>query len=144
MKMLPLLLVSTSLFAASPTIYMAPPATVPTSSEEKLSKASDKLSTAEKSAAARKSSSKESNEMMIISPEGRAKDIKAAIEFLKKRSPTTKPSIKMSNGSTITGILDVEVMPGGTVLIFQVASLKGIQYQVENIENINSIDANGT
>lgn len=144
MKMLPLLLLSTSLFAASPTIYMAPPSTVPSSTDEKQITEHDKLSTAEKSAAAKKSSSKESNEMMIISPEGRAKDIKAAIEFLKKRSPTSKPSIKLSNGTTITGILDVELMPGGTVLIFQVASLKGIQYQIENIENINSIESNGT
>lgn len=144
MKILPLLFVSTSLFAAGPTIYMAPPSTLPTSSlEEKSDKSSNKLSKAEKGAAAKKSSSKESNEMMIISPEGRAQDIKAAIEFLKKRSPTAKPSIKMSNGSIISGILDVDVMPGGTVLIFQLASLKGIQYQVENIENINSIEANG-
>lgn len=145
MKMLPLFLITTSLFAASPTIYMAPPSDVAkAASEGKQSKLEDKLTQEEKTAAAKEASSKGSTEMMIISPEGRAKDIKAAIDFLKKNAPTTKPTLKMSNGSTLTGIMDVDVMPGGTVLIFKIASLKGIQYRIENIENIDSVEVNGT
>lgn len=145
MKILPIILCATSLLAASPTIYMAPPSdTAKAAVEGRQTNLENKNSQAEKAAAAKESSSKGSTEIMIISPEGRAKDIKAAIEFLKKRSPTSKPTIKMTNGTTLTGIMDVEVMPGGTVLIFQVTSLKGVQYRIENIENIDSIEANGT
>jgi|JI10StandDraft_1071094.scaffolds.fasta_scaffold02890_13 hypothetical protein len=145
MKILPLLLMSVSLFAANPTIYIAPPSNIPKESADgKQPTMDDKLTQKEVSAAAKAFSSKGSTEMMIISPEGRAKDIKAAIEFLKKHAPTTKPTIKMANGTTLSGIMDVQVMPGGTVLIFQIASLKGVQYQVENIENIDAIEANGT
>lgn len=145
MKMLPLFLITTSLFAVAPTIYMAPPTDVAKAAAEgRQPKLDDKLTQEEKIAAAKESSSKGSTEMMIISPEGRAKDIKAAIDFLKKNAPTTKPSIKMANGTTLSGIMEVDVMPGGTVLIFKIASLKGMQYRIENIENIDSVEANGT
>lgn len=142
MKILPLFLVTTSLFAAGPTIYMAPPSNVAKAAAEGIQPAfGEKLTQDEKRAAA-KTAAKGSTEMMIISPEGRAKDIKAAFDFLKKNAPTTKPSIKMINGSTLTGIIEIDIMPGGTVLIFKVASLKGIQYRIENIEKIDSIEAN--
>lgn len=35
--------------------------------------------------------------------------------------------------------MDVDVMPGGTILIFKISSLKGIQYKVVNIEEVQSI-----
>jgi len=144
-------LASLSLYAAVPTIYMAPPAgnakVVVEGTQEEEKKASTQnnpLSEMAKAAASKETSPKGTTEMMIISPEGRAKDIQAAIKFLQQKAPTDKPTIKLTNGKTLTGIVSVDVMPGGTLLIFKIASLKGLKYQIEKIENIDTIIANET
>ncbi|MCB1114927.1 MAG: hypothetical protein KDK71_00530 [Chlamydiia bacterium] len=136
-KLFPIFFSTLPLLAVSPTIYMAPPEATPKALNESLSKG-------EKTAVAKEAAQKGTSEMMIISPEGRAKDIEAAIAFLKKHAPSTKPSIKLTNGSILSGIINVNVMPGGTLLIIQIASLKGVQYQIEKIENIDTIMTNGT
>ena len=150
-KFLFFLTTSLSLYAAVPTIYMAPPVTTGRAAVEKTKQPEQKkpsstnpLLEMEKAAATKDVSPKGPSEMMIISPEGRAKDIQAAIQFLKQRAPTSKPTIKLTDGSTLTGIVDVDVMPGGTLLIFKLASLKGLKYQIEKIENIDTIMTNGT
>ena len=78
-------------------------------------------------------------DMMIISPEGRAKDIRAAIKFLQQKAPSETPVIQLINGHVLQGIIDIDVMPGGTLLIFKITSLKGSKYRVEKIENIDKI-----
>lgn len=145
------LLTSFSLYAAVPTIYMAPPAANGKANMEKAQEEEKKvptqnnpLSEIAKAAASKETSAKGTTEMMIISPEGRAKDIQAAIKFLQQKAPTNKPTIKLTSGKTLTGIVSVDVMPGGTLLIFKIASLKGLKYQIENIENIDTIIANET
>ncbi len=150
-KMLLFLAATFSLFAAVPTIYMAPPASSARATAEKEPQKESKappstnpLAQIESGVAAKTASSKGSTEMMIISPEGRAKDIQAAIKYLKLHAPTSKPKIKLTNGSTISGILSVDIMPGGTLLIFKVGSLKGVRYEIEKIENIDTIETNGT
>lgn len=149
-KILFFLTATLSLYAAVPTIYMAPPATTPkaategTQEQKKPPSHNNPLAEMEAVAAAKDSSQKGSTEMMIISPEGRAKDIYAAIEFLKQHAPTSKPSVKLTNGGTITGIMSVDVMPSGTIIIFKIASLKGLKYQIEKIENIDTIETNGS
>ncbi len=155
-KILLFLTASFSLFATVPTIYMAPPSSSARAAgeghpwaageghpSEKKAPATNPLSQIE-AAAAKDSSSKGSTEMMIISPEGRAKDIQAALQYLKQRAPSSKPSIKLTDGSTISEILSIDVMPGGTILIFKTNSLKGVQYQIEKIENIDTLMINGT
>ncbi|QVL57685.1 MAG: hypothetical protein KFB93_01015 [Simkaniaceae bacterium] len=149
-KTLFFLTASLSLYASVPTIYMAPPSSYAKAAveggEEEQKKHSTKspLAEMEKAAAAKDASIKGSTEMMIISPEGRAKDIQAAIKFLKLHAPTAKPSIKLTDGAIIKGIVDIDVMPGGTLVIFKVASLKGLKYQIVKIENIDTIETNGT
>ena len=153
-KILFFLTISFSLFAAVPTIYVAPPTSSARAAiegqpqKEKKSPATiTPLSEMEKAAAAanaNNASSKGSTEMMIISPEGRAKDIQAAIQYLHQRVPTSKPTIKLTDGSSISGIISIDVMPGGTILIFKINSLKGVQYQIEKIENIDTLMINGT
>lgn len=139
---------SLSLYAAAPTIYMAPPASTATlggKREEKHKTSSPSpLAEMEKAAASKESSTKGSGEMMIISPEARAKDIQAAIKFFQQKVPTDKPMVKLKNGATISGIIEVDVMPGGTLLIFKITSLKGLKHQIENIENIDTVIVNGT
>ncbi|MDN3509282.1 MAG: hypothetical protein P0S93_04630 [Candidatus Neptunochlamydia sp.] len=150
-KVLFFFLTSLFLYAAVPTIYIAPPAgnaraAVEGTQEEgkRASTQNNPLSEIAKAAASKETSGKRTTEMMIISPEGRAKDIQAAIKFLQQKAPTDKLTIKLTNGKTLTGIVSVDVMPGGTLLIFKIASLKGLKYQIENIENIDTIIANET
>lgn len=143
MKKLLFLLPFTSLaFGAQAPIYMAPPATT-YQAPQKNQKTSKPTNAAEAEMAAlaktQQGNSKGTNEIMVISPELRGKDIQAAIKYLATHIPTSKPSVKLADGSEITGIMDVDVMPGGTILIFKISSLKGIQYKVVNIEEVQSI-----
>lgn len=137
--------ISLSLYGAGPTIYMAPPASKPTAKQTTKKPLPQKSpSKIEKSVAATTIASKGPTEMMIISPEGRAQDIKAAIQFLKKQTPSSKPAIQLTNGTILSGIIDVDVMPGGTLLIFKVTSLKGMKYLIEKIEHIDTIVTDGS
>ena len=78
-------------------------------------------------------------EVMIITPEARAKDILSAFQYLKKVSAGSKFAIKLNSGSLIGNINDIEVMPAGTMVILNVSTLKGLQYRIEKIENIDTI-----
>jgi len=132
-------------YGAQAPIYMAPPATnytPPATKKQSENQAMDKTSELAAMLDAQNSSkTKESgqSEVMIITPENRAKDFQAAIKFLNAHVPTTKPNIILKDGSKIQGIMDVDVMPGGTILIFKISSLKGVQYKVVNIEEVKSI-----
>lgn len=133
-KILLFLVIFVGAFAAQAPIYVVPPATPSTKEQAKPTHPKK-----EKEELAAALSKKQSNEVMLISPELRAKDLKAAIEYLKQKVPSSKPSIKLNDGSTFSSILDVDVMPGGTILIFKIASLKGTAYKVVNIEEIESL-----
>ncbi|MCB1084743.1 MAG: hypothetical protein KDK60_01425 [Chlamydiia bacterium] len=137
-RFLSLFLISIPLLGAQAPIYIAPPtsidsstATLPinTPSKEKKAVASKETS----------STKDKGSEVMIISPEGRAKDIQEAIKFLKLKSPAAKPTIELMSGERLVGIQEVDVMPGGTIVIFRLASLKGLQYRVEKIEDIDRL-----
>lgn len=127
---------ATLLTAAQNPIYMAPPG-APTVAAKPT--AAEKMAAAKEATQSKEATPKGPSDVMIISPDLRANDIKTAIEYLKQRSPTSKPKVELTNGTAITGILDVDVMPGGTILIFRVNSFKGMQYKVVKIEEINTL-----
>ena len=135
-----LLFLSSSVFAAQAPIYVAPPTTMTTPAPAKK-KTTTTPGEAESAAivTAKSGAAKSSNEIMIISPDMRAKDIQSAIQYLRQHVPTSKPTIKLIDGSTIKNIMNVDVMPGGTILIFKISSLKGMLYKVVNIEDIGSL-----
>lgn len=97
------------------------------------------LGKAQADAVAAKGAQSGISEIMIISPEKRAKDFENAFHYLKKMNSAAKVAVKLKDGSSIAGILGMEVMPGGTMIIFQTNTIQGIKYHVENIENIESI-----
>ena len=143
-KLLLLLLLTFSVFGAQAPIYFIPPATgyVPAAKEKATPPPTDAASAELAAMAKTHKDSKSSggiSEIMVISPELRAQDIQAAIQFLRQHIPTSKPNIKLTDGSLITNIMDVDVMPGGTILIFKITSLKGLQYKVVNIEKVQSL-----
>ncbi|MBF5060098.1 hypothetical protein [Candidatus Neptunochlamydia vexilliferae] len=122
-------LILATLLAAQAPIYMAPTGATP------VKKEAPKVIAALEQPAQHKGPS----EVMIISPEGRAKDLQAAIEYLKQKNPTEKPSVKLTTGMEISNIIGLDVMPGGTLLIFKVSTLKGAKYKVVKIEEIDSL-----
>lgn len=81
----------------------------------------------------------ESSEIMIIAPEIRAKDFKSAFDYLTNTSNAQKISVKLKNGHSLVGITAMDMMPGGTIIIFQTNTTQGIKHHVINIENIQSI-----
>lgn len=102
-------------------------------------KLTENESSTHKAVAAKESQSGGQSEIMIITPESRAQDIVSAFQFLRKMSAGTKIAVKLTNGSLLTEIMDMEVMPGGTMIIFKVTTMKGQQYRVEKIENIDTL-----
>ncbi|NGX50164.1 MAG: hypothetical protein K1060chlam2_00005 [Chlamydiae bacterium] len=79
------------------------------------------------------------SEVMIITPASRAKDIHSAFQYLRTMSPATKIGVKLTDGSIISEILDINVMPGGTMIIFKINTMKGEKYRVVKIEQIDSL-----
>ena len=125
-KLLILLSLTLALVGAQAPIYVAPPATGfeqpsrPQKSPPPTNATSAELAAMAKTHQNMQNGGKGSSDIMIISPESRAKDIQAAIKYLTMHVPTSKPSITLTSGAKITGIMDVDVMPGGTILIFKI------------------------
>ena len=80
-----------------------------------------------------------SSEVMIINPEMRAKDFQSAFDYLKNSNTAAQISVKLKNGHSISEIISMEVMPQGTLIIFQTNTTQGLKHDVVNIENIESI-----
>lgn len=89
--------------------------------------------------AANSAQTKGQNEIMIIAPEKRANDLLSAFHFLKKANAAAKIAVRLNDGSFITEILEMELMPGGTMIIFKMNSMKGQQYKVVKIEDIDTL-----
>ena len=90
-------------------------------------------------AAATKGQSNFSN-VLIVEPEARSKDLASAFAFLKKASPATKTTVKLSNGDEIGDILSIDPMEGGTLVIFKINTMQGVKYRVEKIEAIDGVE----
>ena len=80
-----------------------------------------------------------SSEVMLIDPEMRAKDFQSAFDYLKNSNTAAKIFVKLKSGHSISEIISMEVMPQGTLIIFQTNTTQGVKYDVINIENIESI-----
>lgn len=106
-----------------------------------ISNVTNSKSSAKADAAALASASKssKSQEIMILNPLDRAKDIEAAYNYLKKMNSASSISILLTNGKKIDSILDMDVMPHGTMIIFKLNTIQGIKYDVAKIEEIDSV-----
>lgn len=80
-----------------------------------------------------------SQEVMIINPEKRAQDFKAAFDLLKSQAQSEKIVFLLTDKSTISGIMEVSVLPGGTMLSFMINTTRGVKYKIIPIEQIQSI-----
>lgn len=79
------------------------------------------------------------SEIMMINPEMRSQDIQESFQYLKKVSPSSKVAVKLVSGVLISDILNMQLMKGGTMIIFRINSIKGQKFQVVKIEDIDTI-----
>lgn len=76
------------------------------------------------------------NEVLVITAQERASDIKHVFEFVQKNQGGMALALQLADGTTISNILNITVMPGGTLMIVQTNSMKGQIYEVVRTENI--------
>ncbi len=76
---------------------------------------------------------------IMIDPKSRASDLKEAFELLKREKTGPKVILQLSDGSTISNIVDFTVATSGTLLIIKYNGMQGLKYQVINVEDISSI-----
>ncbi|PCI92368.1 hypothetical protein COB11_07555 [Candidatus Aerophobetes bacterium] len=95
------------------------------------------LMSTEKTAAAQKAH--ESSEIMIIEPLARAQDFAEAYKYLNFHKSSAPVMFKLRNHKVLKNVLDIEIMKGGTLVIFTLNTTKGIKYEVVNIEDIKSM-----
>lgn len=74
--------------------------------------------------------------MMMINPAFRALDLQQAFEMLRKEKTTGKVYFQLTDGSTISNIIDMTLMSNSTLILFRFNSTQGIRFQVVKVEDI--------
>ncbi|NBO24328.1 MAG: hypothetical protein EBU93_03715 [Chlamydiae bacterium] len=78
-------------------------------------------------------------EVMMIPPQLRAQDFKEAFDYLKKIQTQSKITFTLKDNTKLSQILDVSILPGGTMMNFKINTTQGVQYQIIRIEDIKTI-----
>jgi len=77
--------------------------------------------------------------VMMVDPKARALDYKEAFDLLRKEKPANKIVFLLSDGSTISNIIDIKIMGNGSLLLFRHETPQGIKFQSIGIEEIVSL-----
>jgi hypothetical protein len=77
---------------------------------------------------------------MLIDPQARASDYLTAFEQLRKEKSTGKVYFLLVNGSMISNIIDMNLMPNSTMILFRFNSTQGIKLQTVKVEEIASLN----
>lgn len=77
-------------------------------------------------------------EVLVITPLERANDIKHVFAFTEKNK-SLNLELVLNSGKVISQLIDVQVMPGGTILLVKSGTMKGDQYIVVRTEAIEDI-----
>lgn len=80
-----------------------------------------------------------SRSTMIIDPKSRAGDYQKAFDLLRQEKSTSKVVFELADGSKISNVIEMKLMPNDTLIIFRYSTPKGIKFQVVEIENLVSI-----
>lgn len=76
---------------------------------------------------------------MMISPSARALDYQTAFEQLRKEKTAGKVYFQLVDGSSIANIIDMNIMPNSTLIVFRFNSSQGVRFQVVKVEDILNI-----
>ncbi len=80
-----------------------------------------------------------SRSIMIVSPKERANDYLKAWELLKQEKSTAKVYFDLSDGTKISNVIDMKLMPNDTLIVFRYSTPQGIKFQVVEVEDILGI-----
>ena len=75
----------------------------------------------------------------LIDPKMRAQDFKEAFEALRKEKTSAKVFFQLTNGSSVSNIIDMTLMTNATLILFRFNSTQGVQSQLVKVEEIASI-----
>lgn len=80
-----------------------------------------------------------SRSIMIIDPKDRANDYVKAWEMLKLEKSMAKVSFELSDGTMISNVIDMKLMPGNTLIVFRYSTPQGILFQVVEVEDLAGV-----
>lgn len=78
-------------------------------------------------------------DVMVITPGERANDIVQSFNYIQSHDVTAKYEVKLKDGNVLSHILDIQMMPSGTLLVFKMQTMKGEVFRVIKIENISEV-----
>lgn len=78
-------------------------------------------------------------DVMVITPGERANDIVQSFNYIQSHDVTANYEVKLKDGKILDKILDIQMMPSGTLLIFKMQTMKGEIFRVVKIENITEV-----
>jgi hypothetical protein len=76
---------------------------------------------------------------MMIEPEHRATDYKDAFEYLRKEKAQNKVFLKLIDGTVVSNIIEMSLMPNSTVFILRYNTPKGIKLEAIELEIVQGI-----
>lgn len=74
-----------------------------------------------------------------IDAKKRAEDYLKAYELLRKDKPSSRIFFKLTNGSSISNIADVQIVENGTLILFKTTTTQGFKYEIVPVEEISSL-----
>jgi hypothetical protein len=77
--------------------------------------------------------------LMLIDPKARASDYLKAFEALRQEKATSKVIFELADGSTISNVIDMKLMPEQTLIVFRYNTVQGVKFQVVAIEDLVGI-----
>ena len=80
-----------------------------------------------------------SRSVMLIDPKARASDYLKAFEILRQEKSTSKVVFELANGTSISNVIDMKLMPDNTLVVFRFNTAQGIKFQVAAIEDLIGI-----
>jgi hypothetical protein len=76
---------------------------------------------------------------MMITPSARALDFQQAFEKLRAEKFASKLYFELADGSTISNIIDMQLMSNSTIALIRHTSNQGIRYQVVKVEDLRNL-----
>ncbi len=83
---------------------------------------------------------KQSSMPYAIDAKTRADDYLQAFDMLRKEKSAAKVQFVLKDGSTITNILDIQLMQQGSLMVFRFNSPQGILLRVVGLEEISRLE----
>jgi hypothetical protein len=80
-----------------------------------------------------------SNCQMSIDPKARAQDYLQAFDVLRKDKTPNKIVFELTDGTSLTNVIDMTLMGNGNLILFRINTPQGIKTQVVGVEQIKSL-----